>query len=148
MKCLLPVICLVADLALSGCGGTAEMTDAKALATAYAEEFGVSPPAGVADLQARHVVVGDSFGAWLRFVADPATFDGSVAKRFTPCGYGDFIARVDRSPNTPAWWRPIANATTKFYYCSHWRDPKSYSEAVIAYDRAEHIVYFHHGMSY
>jgi hypothetical protein len=148
MKSSLQFICLAAALALTGCGGSSEPRNARTLAKCYAEEFGVRPPAGVTHLQAKQVVVGDAGAAWLRFVVDTNAFAEAVAKRFTPCDYTTFTVRDGAGGNTPAWWRPTNNSTTTFYCCSHWRSTENYSEAVLAYDRADNVVYFHHGISF
>jgi hypothetical protein len=149
VKPLHPFICLIAVMALSGCGGSSEPTDGAALAKCYAQEFGAYPPAGVSHLQAKQVVVGDAGGAWLRFVADPVTFDNSVIKRFTPCDHSTFAHYDGSGGNTPSWWKPAPTPTTKYYRCSNWRTgTNNYSESVIAYDRANNVVHFHHGISF
>lgn len=147
MRALLPYICLVIAFTLLGCGGTSEPTDAGTLAQCYATEFGAKPPPGVKDLRAKQVVVRDAASAWLRFVADSNIVAQIVSNRFTPSDMGTFLDRSGGA-NTPAWWRPNEDSLTTFLICEKWVKGENYSMAVLAYDEAQQVVYFCHGISF
>ena len=147
MRLLLSSFCFFVALVLSGCGGVSEPTDPQTLAKCYATEFGQQPPAGVSNLKARQVIVGDAGGAWLRFEADSNIVAQIVSARFTPSDRGTFISD-SVGGNTPAWWKPEDDSLADFYICHQWRSSTNYSEAVLACDAAHHVVYFHHGISF
>jgi uncharacterized protein YceK len=147
MRLLLPSFCLAVVLVLSGCGGVSDPTDPKTLAQCYATEFGQQPPAGVSNLKARQVIVGDAGGAWLRFVADSNVVAQIISSRFTSSDRAAFISDSGGG-NTPAWWKPEDDSLADYYICSQWRSGTNYSVAVLACDAAHHVVYFHHGISF
>jgi hypothetical protein len=147
MRLLLPSVCLALVFFLSGCGGVSDPTDAHTLAQCYATEFGQQPPAGVTNIKARQVIVGDAGGAWLRFEADSNIVAQIVSSRFVSSDRAAFISDSGGG-NTPAWWKPDHDSLTAFYICNQWRPGTNYSVAVLAHDASCHIVYFHHGISF
>src|SRR4029077_3288732 len=129
----LPFICLAAALALSGCGGTSEPTDAATLAQCYCTECGKTPRTGVTNLKAKQVVVGDAGGAWLRFEADSNVLSQIISNRFAVSDRTDFsIYGHPEGGNTPGWWQPQPDALTAFYINKQWRPGSNYSIAVLA----------------
>lgn len=128
-----------------GCSGSHEPTDAKGQAACYETEFGTLPPAGVAHIQAKQVIIGDAAGAWLRFEATPEIVD-SLLKRFGPSDRGVFNQNSGGG-NTPAWWKPGSDHLTAFYEAEGWRKDFGNSTAVIAHDANKRVVYFSHGAS-
>ncbi len=138
--CALPVTVLV--LLFSWWLGPADLTSPKALATAYKTEFGTYPPADVADIQARQVVVGDSGGAWLRFRASKTTIDGLLTK-FTTSDRAAF-SRAGQGGNVPGWWKPEADHVDTFYKAEHWSHNFRYSAAWLGLNRETGVVYFSH----
>jgi hypothetical protein len=136
-------------LTLSGCGGTSEPTDPATLAQFYATEFGSSPPSGVTNLRAKQVVVGDAGGAWLRFEASSNIVSQITSNRFTKSDQMSFqIYGNPDGGNTPDWWNPQPNTLTAFYINMQWRPGSNYSIAVLGYAASNHVVYFHHGISF
>jgi hypothetical protein len=134
-------LCCVAVL-LSGCSGTYEPRNAKGQAECYRMEFGTLPPAGVTNIQAKQIIIGDAARAWLRFEATPALVD-SLLKGFTSTNRQSFDAHSGGA-NTPTWWTPDSNHITTFYVISGWRKDFSHSSAVLAHDADKHTVYFCH----
>src|SRR3954451_14621504 len=120
MKSLLPYLCLAIAVALSGCGGTSEPTDARALAECYRTEFGTGPPTGITNLRAKQVVVGDAGGAWLRFEANSNIVAQIVSNRFAPSDRVTFSSNSGGG-NTPGWWKPEADSLTVFFINNQWR---------------------------
>jgi len=149
MKLFLSILCSAAILMLFGCAGASEPTDAPTLAKCYATEFWTPPPLGVTNLKARQVVVGDAGGAWLRFEADSNVVSAIVSRRFSPSDRTDFsvYGRLEGG-NTPQWWHPKLDAITAYYINKQWTPGSNYSVAVLAYDATNHLVYFHHGISF
>ena len=146
---LLRRLWLVLFMGVAGCGGSSEPSDSKTLAGFYAEEFGVVPPAGVKNLRGKHVVVGDAEGAWLRFEATPELIT-QLTSRFTSSDSATFDSQagaITNSGHTPVWWKPKEDSMAVYYINTRWRDTDSHSQAVLAHDKACHIVYFHPGMS-
>ena len=144
----LPCIYLALALVLSGCSGASEPTDPPTLAKCYAAEFGQSPLAGITNLQARQVVVGDAGAAWLRFEANSNIVTQLVSSRFAPSERAKFIEE-SIGGNIPRWWRPEEDELTDFYICNQWRsDTNHYSVAVLAHDIRQHVIYFHHAISF
>ena len=135
-------------LVLLGCSGSSEPTDPAALAQCYATEFGSPPPAGVQNLKAKQVMVGDAAAAWLRFEADSNVISQIVHNRFIESNQTEF--RIYGNPeggNTPGWWQPNLDALSAFYINKQWRPGSNYSIAVLGYDPTNRLVYFHHGIS-
>lgn len=147
MRALYVGFCALAAL-LCGCGGVSEPKDAPTLAKCYSTEFGVNPPAAVKNLRAKQVTVRDAGGAWLRFETDSNTLSQIVSNRFVSSDFTEFkiYGSLDGG-NTPSWWRPAPEALGAFYINKQWRPGSNYSIAVLAYDPAWRIVYFHHGIS-
>jgi hypothetical protein len=103
----------------------------------------------VKSLRAKQVVVGDAGGAWLRFETDSNTLSQITSNRFLPSDFTDFkiYGQLDGG-NTPSWWHPVPEVLSQFYINKQWRPGSNYSIAVLAYDSAHHLVYFHHGISF
>ena len=131
----------------SSCGGTYEPSNAQDRAKCYATEFGTAPPAGLTNLQAKQVIVGDAGAAWLRFEANSNVISGILTNRFAPSDRSTFLSN-SRGGNTPVWWNPEGDALTLFYINTQWRPGSNYSGAVIGHDAFRHVVYFHHGISW
>jgi hypothetical protein len=149
MRTLRLSLCVTILTLLCGCGGVSEPTDAPTLADCYATEFASSPPARVRNLRAKQVIVGDAGGAWLRFETDSNTLSQITSNRFLPSNATDFeIYGSPNGGNTPSWWHPVPEALGEFYINKQWRPGSNYSIAVLAYDRSNHLVYFHHGISF
>jgi hypothetical protein len=147
MKFLIAFNCLIIAVAFTGCGGTTEPTDTVTLAKCYATEFGIRPPAGVKNIKAKQVVVGDAGGAWLRFEANSNIITQILSNHFVPSDHTTFISNSDGG-NTPSWWKPEEDALTVFYINNQWTKGSNYSVAVLGYDNAHNVVYFHHGISF
>ena len=143
------LICAIAAFLFCGCGGVSEPSDPPTLAKCYATEFGTTLPAGITNLRAKQVVVGDAGGAWLRFETDSNTLSQIVSNRFARSDFTDFkiYGQLDGG-NTPAWWHPAPETLSDFYINKQWRPGSNYSIAVLAYDPAHRLVYFHHGISF
>lgn len=149
MRTLFLSLCVILPTVLCGCGGANEPTDAPTVAKCYTTEFGSSPPAGVKNLQAKQVVVGDAGGAWLRFETDSNTLSQIISNRFLPSNATDFeIYGSLHGGNTPSWWNPLPADLSEFYINKQWRPGSNYSIAVLAYDRSHSLAYFHHGISF
>jgi hypothetical protein len=137
-RCLLCYLALV----VAGCGGTYEPTSRQGQAECYRAEFGTLPPAGVTNIHAKQIIIGDAARAWLRFEATPGVVD-SLLMRFAPTNRQAFDEHSGGA-NTPAWWTPDTSNITAFYGTSGWRKDFSYSRAVIAHDADKRVVYFCH----
>jgi hypothetical protein len=147
MKLLQLAIWLSIFVVLYGCGGTSEPTDKSTLAKCYATEFGVDPPTGITNLKAKQVVVGDAGGAWLRFEANSNIITQIISNRFIPSDRVTFDSSSGGA-NTPSWWRPEEDSLTAFFVNNQWTKGSNYSVAVLGYDDAHRVVYFHHGVSF
>jgi hypothetical protein len=132
---------------LTGCGGTSEPTDADTLAKCYATEFGSKPPVGVINLKAKQVAVGDAGGAWLRFEANSNIIAEIISNRFVQSDRNTFVTSSGGG-NAPSWWKPEEDALIFFYSNNQWTKGSNYSVAVLGYDNAHRVVYFHHGVSF
>ena len=142
------IFCLVIAVGVTGCGGVSEPTDARTLAKCYSAEFGAEPPAGVTNLKAKQVVVGDAGGAWLRFEANSNIITQIVSNHFlVPSDRMTFISRSGGA-NTPSWWKPEEDSLTVFWINNQWTKGSNYSQAVLGTDKARRVVYFHHGISF
>lgn len=135
------LICCAVVTAL-GCSGSHEPTDAKGQAECYQTEFGSLPPACIAHIQAKQVMIGDAARAWIRFEATPEIVD-SLLKRFTSSDRGTF-GQHSGGGNMPAWWKPDSDHLTAFYVVEGWRKDFGASYAVIAHDAEKGVVYFCH----
>ena len=147
MKYVPLLICLVIYVALIGCSGVSEPTDASTLAKCYETEFGVKPPAGVANLKVKQVVVGDAGGAWLRFEASSSIISQIVSNRFASSDRMTFISNSGGG-NAPSWWKPENDLLTDFYINNQWTKGSNYSVAVLGYNNASRVAYFHHDVSF
>src|SRR5258708_3282930 len=107
-------------LLLAGCGGTYEPTDKNGVAQCYRMEFGVPPPAEVANIHGKQIIIGDGARAWLRFQATPALVDSLLKRGFKPTNRETFNMHSGGA-NTPKWWTPDSNQVTVFYGFGGWR---------------------------
>jgi hypothetical protein len=146
---IVAILCsLTLASALVGCGGSSEPTDQATLNECYKTEFGVVPPPGVVNLQAKQVVVGDAAGSWLRFEANSSIISNLISSHSFDVGERGRFISDSGGGNTPSWWKPEQDSLTSFYINSQWRKGSNYSIAWLAFDNTRKIVYFHHGMSF
>src|SRR5689334_12973674 len=121
MRTLFLSLSVSLSIALCGCGGVSEPTDAPTLGKCYAEEFGSSPPTTVKNLRAKQVIVGDAGGAWLRFETDSNTLSQITSNRFLQSSSVDFESYGDpNGGNTPKWWHPAMGTLSEFYVNTQW----------------------------
>jgi hypothetical protein len=142
---LLGIVCLPFMgfmLLLSWLSGPVDITDPRALKSAFEGQFGSAPTVDVNSIQCRVVVVGDAGAEWLRFNASPQTVD-ALRKRFSVSTKSHFM-EVSDGGNTPPWWQPESQGMVTFYSASDWHSHFQHSEAVMAHNAAKDIVYFCH----
>ncbi len=146
----LVVLTAFVSLFISGCSGTAEVTDPKELKTLYKEEFGLAPAEGVKVLGFKFVGVGDSEVRFYRFEATPEVVDSLVSKGFVPCSKISFSVQTEIKDASPAWWRPADDKLTSFYYAENWdkHGTSGSSHAWLGVNSAKTMVYVFVGISF
>jgi len=84
----------------------------------------------------------------MRFDATPEIITQLLStKRFQPSDAVTFRI-YSEGGNAPAWWNPEKDSMTEFYINEKWTDTPNYSLAVLGFDKAKRVVYFHHGISF
>lgn len=141
LMCSLPMGACI--LLISWFFGPVDYESPADLAGAYQTEFHELPPADVADIKARQVVVGDSGAAWLRFRASSQTIE-KLLLRFSRSDKRTFMRATGQAP---AWWNPDADNAELFYLSEHWSGHWSRSTAYAAVDQKKRVMYFHHEAS-
>ena len=141
MKRVFTCAAFAATILMAGCTGSKEPTSQEDLADCYRSEFGASLPSAVGALQARQVMIGDTWSQWLHFTADAATVDSIIAGGFEPSDRTTFTNEAG-GPNAPAWWRSNSDKLEHFYVHRQWHKRGDSGRAYLAYDAAKKIVHF------
>ena len=104
--------------------------------------FNSLPLQDVTELQGDGHAFRDNSTNYLRFNAPPATVQRLVGKTFgPPISAATFNTGI--SGQTPAWWRPTANSTTKFYSSTGFHPTLSSGDAYYSYDSNAQLVHLY-----
>ena len=119
-------------LILTAVFGCAELERNPDAGSVFQATFKSNPPQDVTDLQGFEIGFRDNSTNYLRFNAPPSTVKRLVGNTFAPTTAATFKAGI--SGQTPPWWRPTANSTTKYYSSTGFHPTFSSGDAYYSYD--------------
>ena len=127
---LLATVCSCADLD--------RYPDAESV---FQTTFNSLPPKDVTGLQGDGHAFRDNSTNYLRFNAPPATVKRLVGNTFAPTTAATFKAGI--SGQTPTWWRPTANSTTKYYSSTGFHPAFSSGDGYYSYDSNAQLIHLY-----
>jgi len=121
-----------------GCGDLDRYPNAESV---FQATFNSNPPQDVTGLQGDGHEFRNNSTNYLQFNAPPSTVKRLVGNTFGPTTAATF--RAGTSGQTPSWWRPTANSTTKFYSSTGFHPTFSSGNAYYSYDSNAQLVHLY-----
>ena len=133
-----PLLLLLVLTVIVGCKDLDRYPDAESV---FHATFNSLPPQKVTGLQGDGHAFKDNSTNYLRFNAPPSTVRLLVENTFGPTTVATFKAGISRQ--TPAWWRPTANSTTKYYSSTGFHPTFSSGDAYYSYDSNSQLAHLY-----
>ena len=133
-----PLLLLLVLTVIVGCKDLDRYPDAESV---FHATFNSLPPQKVTGLQGDGHAFRDNSTNYLRFNAPPSTVRLLVGNTFGPTTVATFKAGI--SGQTPVWWRPTANSTTKYYSSTGFHPTFSSGDAYYSYDSNSQLAHLY-----